>query len=303
MLTSSAPNTEASLIDRESLHALGVLVPIHFHPVKVLPGRHPLGRAGDGMRLLRTRPYVPGEDNPRDIDKFSPPGDLQVMEWEDEAQASITLLVDRSASMASRLKAPLRNACVLQLLYSLWRAGDRVGMAFFDTRIREQIRAANLRSQMQQTIAALRRPHPAALTDVSTTLNNFVRQDRRRHSNLLFVVSDFLTEDAAPLNPETDWRDAINEIQQNIVPVVISFELTAETAGLIKLWDAERPSRRLAWLTRDRVRRINREERSRVAMLMRHFRSAGLDCIMVSHQRDIYANLARLARVRRRRKF
>ena len=303
MLSSSVPNTERSVIDRESLHALGVLVPIHFHPVKVLPGRHPLGRAGDGMRLLRTRPYVPGEDNPRDIDKFSPPGDLQVMEWEDEAQASITLLVDRSASMASNLKAPIRNACVLQLLYSLWRAGDRVGMAFFDTRVREQIRAANLRAQMQQTTAALQRPHPGAATDVSSALNTFVRQDRRRHANLLFVVSDFLTENGAAFSPETDWRDAINEIQQNIVPVIVSFQLPADTEGLIKLHDAERSSRRMAWFTRRRVQQINREERTRVASLIRHFRSAGLDCITLAHQRDIYPQLARLARVRRRRKF
>ena len=303
MLSSSVPDTESSVIDRESLHALGVLVPIHFHPVKVLPGRHPLGRAGDGMRLLRTRPYVPGEDNPRDIDKFSPPGDLQVMEWEDEAQASITLLVDRSASMASNLKAPIRNACVLQLLYSLWRAGDRVGMAFFDTRVREQVRAANLRAQMQQTITALQRPHPVAATDVSSALNTFVRQDRRRHSNLLFVISDFLTENGAAFSPETDWRDAINEIQQNIVPVIVSFQLPADTEGLIKLRDAERPSRRMAWFTRRRVQQINREERTRVASLIRHFRSAGLDCITLAHQREIYPQLARLARVRRRRKF
>ena len=303
MLSSSVPDTANSVIDRESLHALGVLVPIHFHPVKVLPGRHPLGRAGDGMRLLRTRPYVPGEDNPRDIDKFSPPGDLQVMEWEDEAQASITLLVDRSASMASNLKAPIRNACVLQLLYSLWRAGDRVGMAFFDTRVREQIRAANLRAQMQQTVAALQRPHPAAATDVSAALNTFVRQDRRRHANLLFVISDFLTENGSTYRPETDWRDAISEIQKNIVPVVVSFQLPADTEGLIKLRDAERSSRRIAWFTRSRVRQINREERTRVASLIRHFRSAGLDCITLAHQRDIYPQLARLARVRRRRKF
>ncbi len=303
MLTRSVPSSASSIIDRDALHALGVLVPIRFHPVKVLPGRHPLGRAGDGMRLLRTRSYIPGEDNPRDIDKFSPPGDLQVMEWEDEAQASVTLLVDRSASMDSRLKAPLRNACVLQLIYSLWRAGDRVGLALFDTAVREQIRAANLRTQLQKTVAALRVPHPVAATDVSAALNTFVRQDRRRHSNLLFVVSDFQSADGRSVNPESDWRDAISEIQQNIVPVIVSFELSPQIEGVIKLADAERPTRRLAWFTRDRVRSVNRAERNRVASLTRHFHSAGLDCIAITHQRDIYPQLARLARVRRRRKF
>lgn len=303
MLTSSVPESASAFIDRDALHALGVLVPIHFHPVKVLPGRHPLGRPGEGMRLLRTRPYIPGEDNPRDIDKFSPPGDLQVMEWEDEAQASITLLVDRSASMDAPLKAPLRNASVLQLSYSLWRAGDRVGIVMFDTCVRHEIRAANLREQLGRTVATLRTPHPAATTDVTAAVNEFVRRDQRRHSNLLFVVSDFLVPEGDGFNPEVDWRDAVSEIQQNIVPVVISFQLTAESEGLVKLRDAEGGGRRIAWFTRDRVSRINRAERRRVAMLMRRFRAAGLDCLHVSHQRDIYPQLTRLARTRRRRKF
>ena len=303
MLTSSVPSSAASNIDRDALHALGVLVPIRFNPVKVLPGRHPLGRPGDGMRLLRTRAYVSGEDNPRDIDKFSPPGDPQVIEWDDEAQASIILLVDCSASMDSVLKAPIRNACIIQMVYSLWRAGDRVGLALFDTEVRRQIRAANLRSQLQRTVEALRVKHPHAKTDVSSALNAFVRQDRRRHSNLLFVVSDFVTGNGIDLNPEAEWRDAIIEIRQNIVPIIITFELEPQTEGFVKLWDAERPERRFAWFSRDRVRHINHEERSRVASLVRQFRSAGLDCMTIAHQRDIYPQLTRLARVRRRRKF
>ena len=52
MHMSSVPSSAASIIDRDALHALGVLVPIRFNPIKMLPGRHPLGRAGDGMRLL-----------------------------------------------------------------------------------------------------------------------------------------------------------------------------------------------------------------------------------------------------------
>ena len=130
-----------------------------------------------------------------------------------------------------------------------------------------------------------------------------MRQDQRRHSNLLFILSDFVTSNGKEFNPEVEWRDAVNEIQQNIVPVIVSFELAPQTEGLLKLCDAEHPGRRLAWFTRDRVRRINHEERLRVASLVRHFRSAGLDCMTIANQRDIYPQLAGLARVRRRRKF
>ncbi|MGH8221841.1 MAG: DUF58 domain-containing protein, partial [Woeseiaceae bacterium] len=202
--------------------------------------------------MLRTRPYVPGEDNPRDIDKFSPPGDRQVIEWEDEARASITLLVDVSASMAMALKAPIRDACVSQFLYSLWRAGDRVGVVLFDTVIREVIRAANLRSQMERAGFALARAPAHRDTDVAAALNAFVHRNQRRHSNLLFVVSDFIGE--TDVDPATDWRSSINELERNIVPVIVSFRLPEDTEGMIRLCDPEHGTRHLAFFDRRRIR-------------------------------------------------
>lgn len=304
MRTNSAPDSSPDILGRDDLLSLGVLVPIQFQPVRVLPGRHPLRRAGDGMRVLRTRPYIQGEDNPRDIDKYSPPGDRQVIEWEDEAQASITLLVDTSASMTSMQKAALRNATVMQLVYSLWRAGDRIGVELFDVGVHTRIRAANLRSQMQRTATALLSPpRTGQLTDVSATLNAFVRQDRRKHSNLLFVVSDFVIDGKNSVSPMHDWQDAINEIHQNIVPVIVSFELSPDCAGLQKFSDAERSSQRLAWINPTRVRAINDAERRRVADLETRFRSAGLDSLSLIRQDKIYPQLAHLARRRRLRRY
>jgi uncharacterized protein (DUF58 family) len=302
MLSISPDKDTRSIIDREALHALGVLVPIRFQPVKVLPGRHPLGRSGDGMRLLRTRPYVAGEDNPRDIDKFSPPGEPRVVEWEDEAQASIMLLADISASMAPRQKTALRNACLLQLTYSFWRAGDRVATTFFDEALYGPIGATNLRMQMQKMAAALRKTRGAAATDVSSVLRDYLKQGRQRFSDLLFVVSDFLSSDDRKLDPEVDWRPILNEMQRNIVPVIISFEIPERNDGFMKLWDPERGSRRLVRLSQRRVLSINEQERVRVSMLADRFRSAGLDCMILFSQRQIYPQLARLARTRRLRK-
>lgn len=301
MLTISPHKHSRPVIDRQALHALGVLVPIRFQPVKVLPGRHPLGRAGDGMRLLRTRPYIAGEDSPRDIDKFSPPGEPRVVEWEDEAQASIMLLADISASMAHPQKAALRNACLLQLTYSFWRAGDRAATTFFDRALYEPIRATNLRMQMQRTAAALRSAEGAAATDLSFALGEYLRQGRQRYSDLLFIVSDFLSSDARQADPEVDWRPALNEMQRNVVPVVVSFDIPERRDGVMKIWDPERGGRRLVRLSRQRARSINEEERARVSVLARKFRSAGLDFMILSSQRQIYPQLASLARMRRRR--
>ncbi len=189
MHTKSRHNSSPAIIGRQALHALGVLVPVRFNPVKVMPGRHPLACAGDGMRLLRTRPYIAGEDNPRDIDKYSPPDEPSVVEWENEAQASIMLLADVSASMALPHKAALRNACLLQLTYSMWRAGDRVATTLFDHVLHEQIRAPNLKTQMERLVATLTGSHAGGTTDVTSVLRQYLGQARHRHCDLLFVAT------------------------------------------------------------------------------------------------------------------
>lgn len=302
MLSISRHKTSASVVDAHALHALGVLVPLRFQPVKVLPGRHPLGRAGDGMRLLRSRPYVAGEDNPRDIDKFSPPGEPTVVEWEDEAQASIMLLADISASMEMPQKAALRNACLLQLIYSFWRAGDRVATTLFDETLGSPIRSTNLRMQMQRVASALDKPQGAAATDISSALREYIKQGRQRYSDLIFVISDFLASGDRALDPEIEWREVLNELQRNIVPAIVSFEIPGNLEGVLKLWDAERKSQSLVRLSMRRIHRINEEESKRVASLAEQFRSAGLDYMILSDQRQIYPQLARLARTRRLRK-
>ena len=71
---------------------------------------------------------------------------------------------------------------------------------------------------------------------------------------------------------------------------------------MLKLWDPERQARRLAWFSSSRVKQINQEEKDRVAALTSKFRAAGLDYLVISSQREIYPQLAQLARQRRGRK-
>ncbi|HET6629667.1 MAG TPA: hypothetical protein VFG91_07820 [Woeseiaceae bacterium] len=302
MPTKFRHNPERADRQRDDLHALGVLLPIRFRPVKVLPGRHPLGRTGEGMRMLRTRPYVPGEDNPRDIDRFSRPNERMVMEWEDEAQASIMLLADVSASMSVPIKAGLRDACLLQMTYSLWRSGDRVGTILFDSSLGEQIAAPNLRTQVQLLTGALARAGTQGLTDVAGVLRSYMELDRRRRADLLFVISDFLLSGESDAGPRIDWRKLPVSLRHNVVPVVVSFAVSGTAAGMIKFWDPERRQRRLVWLSRERIRRINARECERLASVTASFRAAGLDYMVLAELRDIYPELARLARGRRLRK-
>jgi len=304
MLTISRPShsDSGSNIDRQSLQALGVLMPIRLSPLKFLPGRHPLGRPGDGLRFLRTRRFQQGEDNPKDIDKFSPPDELMVIEWEEEAQASIAILADVSASMALPLKASLRNASLLQLTYSLWRAGDRVGTIFFSSSLHKEVKAANLKTQMERLSDALATMSVPATTNVASILNQYLSRVQHRCPDLLFLVSDFVSLDDGNINPGADWRTILNRMRHNLIPVVITFEVPSGLRGLIKLWDPERRRRRMTWFSQGRISRINNEEKERVASLVEKFRAAGLDYLVISSQRQIYPQLANLARQRRRRK-
>lgn len=302
MPANSARSSERSILAPRAMHALGVLLPIQFSPVKMLPGRHPLGHPGDGMRLLRTRAYVPGEDNPRDIDKFSPPGELRVMEWEDEAQASIMLLADHSASMLMRQKYGLRNACILQLTYSLWRAGDRVGTTLFDDALQPPLRSANLRVQMDRLAAALTVRANGTGMDAAQALDLYLSEYRHFQSNLVFVISDFVAAGENGVRLSAGWQRPLRQLGRNLVPVIVSFKLEERHHGMVKLWDPERRRLRLTMLTAERLRRINQHERMRVQALGHEFRSAGLDYLLIDEPQQIYPELARLARVRRLRK-
>ena len=302
MLTTSQHNDADAVMDRHALQALGVLMPIRLSPLKFLPGRHPLGRAGSGLRFLRTRTFQQGEDNPRDIDKFSSRDDRQVIEWEEEAQAAVMVLADVSASMSLPTKALLRNTTILQLTYSLWRAGDRIGTIFFSNMLHKEIRAANLKMQMEHLSAALRGLGAYPETDILTVLKRYMNQTSRNRPDMLFLVSDFVSMHEQNLQLDADWYPVLNQLRNNLIPVIITFAIPSGIRGMLKLWDPERQTRRLTWFSSDRVKQINQEEQDRVDNLVQKFRAAGLDYLVISSQREIYPQLAQLARQRRRRK-
>ena len=302
MHTTPRHKRDPSVIDRDALLALGVLMPIKLSPLKFLPGRHPLGRAGSGLRYLRTRQFQQGEDNPRDIDKFSPPGDRQVIEWEEEAQSSITILADISASMDIPFKSSLRNASIMQLTYSLWRAGDVVRTILFSSGLHQEIKAANLKTQMDRLSGSLSNIVVQDETDIATVLKNYMHKVSRNVPDLIFLVSDFVSMQNKHFHLDSKWQQVINRMRHNLIPVIISFEVGTGIGGMLKVWDPERQTRKLTWFSSSRVRKINNEEKQRVESLKNTFRSVGMDYMVINNQRNIYPQLAQLARIRRRRK-
>mgnify|MGYP001828265383 CR=1 FL=1 len=290
-----------AVLDRRRLHELGVLLPVRLSALAFFSGRHPLGRPGEGMRFLRTRAFEPGQDNPRDIDRFSPPGELWINEWEAEAQANVTVYADTSASMQFGPKAGLLRLTLLQLTYSLWRASDRVRVALYAEDHEELVAKRNLKAQLEQLMTELGDSTLRRGRDATGLLADLARRRRSFRTDLLFVVSDFVDSIGSVTDVDA-WRAVTRQVGCDIVPVVISFELPEQQFGSLRLWDAERGEHRLMFVTPARLAAINGAERERVAGLQRLFRRTGLDCLVLRHDTDVYPELAKLAVWRRKQR-
>ena len=303
MLTSEDEAAAEAILDKRKLQSLGVLLPIRLSALSFFSGRHPLGRAGEGMRFLRTRPFESGQDNPRDIDKFSMPGEYRINEWEAEAQAAVMIYADMSASMQFGPKAALLQLTLLQLTYSLWRASDRVRTTLYHAAEQKLVAKRNLRGQLEHLTVELNHGGLQAgrnAVDVLTA-HAGIRQSVR--DDLLFLVSDFCpTAVDSAVDDVSDWRSVIRTLSCDVVPITISFELAAGQRGAIRLWDAERRQHRLTLLTSSRISAINAAERARVELLQVLFRRLGLDHLVLRRELDVYPELAKLARWRRRRR-
>ena len=287
--------------DRRHIEEKGVVLPIKQLPIRFMPGRHQLGRAGDGMRFLRNRPYEPLEDNPRHIDKFSPQHALTVNEWEHETQAEVLVLADVSASMAFPAKARLRDAAVLQLIYSLWRAGDRVRVALFAHDVIEEIHKANLRTEMDEYQRAVSDLPLLPETNIDKVLQPYLAQYNKGGISLIILVSDFIDSDTnnGPVLP----IELLRRLQGDLISVVVTFNLGEESQGVGKVWDPERNREGIVMLSRNRRSRINQAEQTRVNQVCRSMRDAYVDSIAIAEPRQIYPQLVSLARTREHRRL
>jgi uncharacterized protein (DUF58 family) len=288
-------------IDKRQLEEKGVILPIKRLPIRFLPGRHLLGRAGDGMRFLRSRPFDSLEDNPRDIDKFSPKFDLTVNEWEHETQAEILLLVDASASMSFPLKQNLRDAVVLQLIYSLWRAGDRVRVALFADDTIDVIHEPNLQTEMEQYQRAVSNLPFIAETDFEKTLDSWLPHYTGGKISLIIMVSDFI--EPAVSGSITLPIANLRRLQGDLINIVISFNLGEDLQGVGKFWDPERNREGIIMMSRRRRERINNAEKGRVDTFCREMRDVNVDTIAISELRQVYPSLFTLARTREHRRL
>lgn len=158
-------------------------------------GLHKSPYHGFSVEFSEYRPYTKGDD-PRFIDwKVLARSDrVFIKKFEDETNLRCTLLVDQSRSMnygsAEFSKADYASTLAATLAYFLMGQGDAVGLATFDEKPDQAIRARNRPGHLRRLMIQLEQAPRGKGTDLIAPLKELSEMIRRR--GVFVLISDLL---------------------------------------------------------------------------------------------------------------
>ncbi len=202
-----------------------------------LVGAHSSPRAGMSLEFADYRDYTPGDDF-RYID-WKITGRLDrvlVKTFVRDVDLPISLLLDLSASM--RLGDPPKAAYAARIAAAFAYLGlrelDRVGLYPFTDRLLPAITPRHGMGQMAHILRALNDVIPQGRTSLARVLAEFA--GRSRESGLVFLISDFLSEDG--------YAEGISRLLYRgdevvVIQVVDRSELQPVLSGDARITDAE----------------------------------------------------------------
>jgi uncharacterized protein (DUF58 family) len=158
-------------------------------------GSLPARRRGLGCEFLELREYNHGDDVRRiDWKGSARVGKFLIREYYEDARRTVSILYDRSSSMAS--VADAARACALLIFYAAEQAGDAVGLVAFDSQastIAPSMRpAVQRRIEKELCIATPSRLKKTSFQAAAAALNRTLR-----HRSLVCIVSDGIDLQAA----------------------------------------------------------------------------------------------------------
>jgi uncharacterized protein (DUF58 family) len=170
-----------------------------FKPRRILEGRyagrHATPQRGHSVEFRDFRPYLPGDEVSRvDWKLYGRTDKLYIRVYENEAELTITLLVDASPSMAYRGAGPSSKydqACQLAaaIAFITMQQQDRVALALADGGLRGYQAPSNTMDRLAAMLHLMQLPalmRPAALARAIQQLAG-----RLRRGEILIVLSDF----------------------------------------------------------------------------------------------------------------
>jgi uncharacterized protein (DUF58 family) len=209
-------------------------------------------------------------------------------------------LIDLSASHAfgstTRSKLGLVVEIAALLMFSALKNNDKVGLITFCDQVVEHLPPRKGKSHVLRTIRTLVSAPPLARTTRLTSALEFLNRVQKRRA-VVFVISDFLTEDAARVLAVTNQRHDLTAIhvgdprEWQIPDIGLACFRDAETGELVEVDLRDRRVRQqLADLAAARRERLSRQ-----------FRRLGIDELAVDTETDYTHSLRRFFQMRQQR--
>jgi uncharacterized protein (DUF58 family) len=164
-----------------------------------LSGMHRSPYFGQSVEFLQHRQYHRG-DELRHIDwkVYARQDRLHIKQYEEETNLRLTLLVDRSASMAygdgDSNKFDYSASIAASLAYLALRQKDACGVITFDTEVRETVSAKSNQQQLARILSLLDQVGADGRTDLVRVAKQVGQAIPRR--GLVLLVSDLLGVDS-----------------------------------------------------------------------------------------------------------
>lgn len=159
-------------------------------------GIHRSPHHGFSVEFTEYRSYHPGDD-PRYLDwrVYARTDRLYIKKYEDETNLRCHLLIDQSRSMGygsqGYSKADYASTLAATLATFLFTQGDAVGLATFDSDIREYLPPRNRPGHLHRLLLSLSSAPEGAATDLGPPLQKVAHLLTRR--GLVVLMSDLLT--------------------------------------------------------------------------------------------------------------
>ena len=228
---------------------------------------------GGGLEFDESRPYVPGDDV-RSIDwnATARHNETFVKQFREERDQTLHFVLDVSASMrfssSGRSKAATAAHALALLASAASRAGDRIGLVAFDSRVRARVPTARgvahgfrvIRTALE---CAARAEGP---TRISSGLRALRSHSLSRRRGVVLAFSDFRDGDLFGPTLRADSAESSGSLGEELADVSRRHDLVAAIlvdprefslprVGLVRITDPERPGRTLVLNTSGRAAR------------------------------------------------
>ena len=163
-----------------------------------LSGMHRSPYFGQSIEFLQHRQYTPG-DEIRHIDwkVYARQDRLHIKQYEEETNLRLTLMVDRSGSMAygdgETNKFDYSASIAASLAYLALRQKDATGLFTFDTTVRSTVPAKSNQHQLTRILSVLDSVGADGRTDLPKVAKEVATAIPRR--GLIVIISDLLGVD------------------------------------------------------------------------------------------------------------